>query len=107
MLEGPVPATKAVLARAGLSVEDLDLVEVNEAFSSVPLAWARAMTGGGLSKVNVNGGAIARGHPPVAAFNYAQEKTSKSITISLATLEGAAYMNNPFWFAMFFALIYA
>lgn len=63
MLEGPVPATKNVLAKAGLTVQQLDLVEVNEAFSSVPLAWARAMTGGDLSKVNVNGGAIARGHP--------------------------------------------
>merc|ERR1712176_333374 len=63
MLEGPVPATKMVLAKAGLTVGDLDLVEVNEAFSSVPLAWARAMMGGDLSKVNVNGGAIARGHP--------------------------------------------
>lgn len=63
MLEGPVPATKSVLAKAGLRVEDLDLVEVNEAFSSVPLAWARAMVGGDLSRVNVNGGAIARGHP--------------------------------------------
>lgn len=63
MLEGPVPATKNVLAKAGLTVQDLDLVEVNEAFSSVPLAWARALNGGDLSNVNVNGGAIARGHP--------------------------------------------
>merc|ERR1712039_199826 len=63
MLEGPVPATKNVLAKAGLSVSDIDLVEVNEAFSSVPLAWARAMVDGDLTKVNVNGGAIARGHP--------------------------------------------
>jgi acetyl-CoA C-acetyltransferase len=63
MLEGPVPATKAVLSKAGLTLDDIDLVEVNEAFSSVPLAWARALTGGDLSKVNVNGGAIARGHP--------------------------------------------
>merc|ERR1719271_1887027 len=44
-------------------MSDIDLVEVNEAFSSIPLAWARALTGGDLSKVNVNGGAIARGHP--------------------------------------------
>merc|ERR1712048_1296683 len=58
---GPVPATKMVLAKAGLTVGDLDLVEVNEAFSSIPLSWARAMMGGDLSKVNV--GAIARGHP--------------------------------------------
>jgi bile acid-coenzyme A ligase len=63
MLEGPVPATHQVLAKAGLTIDDIDLVEVNEAFSSIPLAWARAMTNGDLSKVNVNGGAIARGHP--------------------------------------------
>merc|ERR1719198_2301106 len=63
MLEGPIPATRAALGKAGLKVEDLDLVEINEAFSSIPLAWARAMTGGDLSRVNVNGGAIARGHP--------------------------------------------
>jgi len=63
MLEGPIPATKAVLAKAGLTVKDMDLIEVNEAFSSIPLAWAKAMVGGDLSRVNVNGGAIARGHP--------------------------------------------
>lgn len=63
MLEGPVPATKAVLDKAGLAVKDLDLVEVNEAFSSIPLCWARALNGGDLTNVNVNGGAIARGHP--------------------------------------------
>jgi len=63
MLEGPVPATEQVLGKAGLAIKDIDLVEVNEAFSSVPLAWARAWTGGDLSRVNVNGGAIARGHP--------------------------------------------
>ena len=44
-------------------MDEIDLIEVNEAFSSIPLAWARAMTGGDLSRVNVNGGAIARGHP--------------------------------------------
>jgi acetyl-CoA acetyltransferase family protein len=63
MLEGPIPATQQVLAKAQLQIEDVDLVEVNEAFSSIPLAWAKAMTGGDLTKLNVNGGAIARGHP--------------------------------------------
>ena len=105
MLEGPIPATREALARANLTIDDIDLVEVNEAFSSIPLAWAAAMTGGDLTKVhavpirtvkwdclwrrlrvcfrslqhccasseslaafmggqvNVNGGAIARGHP--------------------------------------------
>lgn len=63
MLEGPIPATQNVLRRAGLSMQDIDLVEVNEAFTSIPLAFAKAMTGGDLSRVNVNGGAVAHGHP--------------------------------------------
>ena len=57
MLEGPIAATQQVLKKAGLTMEEIDLIEVNEAFSSVPLAWAKAMTGGDLSRVNVNGGA--------------------------------------------------
>jgi len=62
MLEGPIPATKKVLEKAGLSIDDIDLFEVNEAFGSVPLAWAKA-TGADLDKLNVNGGAQALGHP--------------------------------------------
>ncbi len=62
MLKGPIPATAKVLDKAGLSVEDIDLFEVNEAFSSVVLAWQKE-TGADLSKVNVNGGAVAMGHP--------------------------------------------
>ncbi|SHN43676.1 acetyl-CoA C-acetyltransferase [Cryptosporangium aurantiacum] len=62
MLTGPIPATRRALARAGLSVDDIDLFEVNEAFASVVLAWA-AEVGADLSRVNVNGGAIALGHP--------------------------------------------
>ena len=62
MLEGPIPATAQVLRKAGLSLEDISLFEVNEAFASVVLAWERA-TGADLSLVNVNGGAIAIGHP--------------------------------------------
>jgi acetyl-CoA C-acetyltransferase len=62
MLTGPIPATRAVLARAGLSIDDIDLFEVNEAFASIPMAWAQE-TGGSMSKTNVNGGAIALGHP--------------------------------------------
>jgi acetyl-CoA acyltransferase len=61
-LSGPIPSTRKVLARAGLELEDIDLVEVSEAFASVPLAWAREL-GGDLERVNVNGGAIALGHP--------------------------------------------
>ncbi|MEU0496494.1 thiolase family protein [Mycobacterium sp. NPDC006124] len=62
MLTGVIPATEKVLARAGLTLADIDLFEVNEAFAPVVLAWARE-TGADLAKTNVNGGAIAIGHP--------------------------------------------
>ncbi len=62
MLEGPIPGTRAVLDQAGLAMEDIDLFEINEAFASVVLAWAKE-TGGDLEQTNVNGGAIAIGHP--------------------------------------------
>ncbi|WP_036507014.1 thiolase family protein [Nocardia aobensis] len=62
MLTAVIPATRKVLQRSGLSLADIDLFEVNEAFASVVLAWA-ADTGADLSRVNVNGGAIALGHP--------------------------------------------
>jgi acetyl-CoA acyltransferase len=62
MLTGVIPATEKVLRRAGLSLEDIDLFEVNEAFASVVLAWLQE-TGADAGKVNVNGGAIALGHP--------------------------------------------
>lgn len=62
MLEGPIPATLKVLQRAGLGIRDIDLFEVNEAFGSVPLAWAKAV-GADVERLNVNGGAQALGHP--------------------------------------------
>jgi acetyl-CoA acyltransferase len=62
MLKGPIPATKKILERSGMSIDDIDLFEVNEAFASVVLAWAKE-TGADLAKTNVNGGAIALGHP--------------------------------------------
>ncbi len=62
MLTGPIPATAKVLARSGLSLADIDIFEVNEAFASVPLAWL-AETGADAKQLNVNGGAIALGHP--------------------------------------------
>ena len=62
MLEGPIKATEKVLEKAGLGIDDIDLFEVNEAFGSVPLAWAKA-TGADIDKLNVNGGAQALGHP--------------------------------------------
>ena len=62
MLSAPIPATAYALERSGMSLDDIDLVEINEAFASVVLAWQRE-TGADLAKVNVNGGAIALGHP--------------------------------------------
>jgi acetyl-CoA acyltransferase len=62
MLTAPIPATRKVLERAGLSVDDIDVVEINEAFASVVLAWQKE-TGFDLERVNRNGGAIALGHP--------------------------------------------
>ncbi len=62
MLTGPIPATHKALERSGLSMDDIDLVEINEAFASVVLAWEKELSPD-MSKVNVNGGAIALGHP--------------------------------------------
>jgi len=62
MLEEPIPATRKALARAGMTIDDIDLYEVNEAFASVPLAWLKEI-GADPAKLNVNGGAIALGHP--------------------------------------------
>ncbi|MGV3482574.1 MAG: acetyl-CoA C-acetyltransferase [Sphingobium sp.] len=62
MLEAPIPATERALGRAGLSIGDIDLYEVNEAFAPVPLAWAQAL-GADPARMNVHGGAIALGHP--------------------------------------------
>jgi acetyl-CoA acetyltransferase len=62
MLAGPIPATRKVLHRAGLSTDEIDLFEVNEAFAPVPLAWQEDI-GVGIDRLNVNGGAIALGHP--------------------------------------------
>jgi acetyl-CoA acyltransferase len=62
MLTGPIPATTKVLERAKLTLDDIDLVEINEAFASVVLAWEKEHHPD-MDKVNVNGGAIALGHP--------------------------------------------
>ena len=62
MLEGPIPATEKVLKDSSLSIEDVDVFEINEAFASVVLSWAKTV-GADLSKVNPNGGAISLGHP--------------------------------------------
>ncbi len=62
MLEGPIPATRKLLKRAGLNIGDIDVFEINEAFASVVLAWAKTL-GPDMKRVNPNGGAIALGHP--------------------------------------------
>ena len=62
MLTGPIPATQKVLAKAGMTIDQIDLFECNEAFASVPLAWMKE-TGAPYDRVNTMGGAIAHGHP--------------------------------------------
>ena len=62
MLTGPIPATQHALAKAGMSIADIDLFECNEAFASIPMAWMKEL-GVPHEKVNVQGGAIALGHP--------------------------------------------
>ena len=62
MLEEPIPGTRKALQKSGLSIDDIDLYEVNEAFAPIPLAWLQAI-GADPDKLNVNGGAIALGHP--------------------------------------------
>jgi acetyl-CoA C-acetyltransferase len=62
MLTAPIPATEYALGKAGMTIDEIDLVEINEAFASVVLAWL-ADSGADPERVNVNGGAIALGHP--------------------------------------------
>ncbi len=62
MLEAPIPATQRALKKAGMTIDEIDLYEVNEAFAPVPLAWLQAL-GADPARLNVNGGAIALGHP--------------------------------------------
>jgi acetyl-CoA acyltransferase len=63
MLDGPIRATQQVLKRARLELDDIDVVEINEAFASVVLAWAKELEVTDMQRVNPNGGAIALGHP--------------------------------------------
>ena len=62
MLEGPIPATRKILARNSMSIDDIDLIEINEAFAPVIAAWRRELSPD-MDRVNVNGGAMALGHP--------------------------------------------
>ena len=80
MLEAPLPATERALKKAGMSVDDIDLFEVNEAFASVPVAYIKTL-GVDPEKINVNGGAIALGHPLGASG-------TKLMTTLLNALEG-------------------
>src|SRR5262249_18835650 len=79
LLDGPVHATKAVLDRAGMTMDDIDVFEVNEAFASVVLSWA-SVHEPDMARVNVTGGAIALGHPVGATG-------SRLITTALHELE--------------------
>ena len=62
MLDAPLEATRVALQRSGMSIDDIDLYEVNEAFASVPMAWLKSLHADP-ERLNVNGGAIALGHP--------------------------------------------
>jgi len=90
MLTGPIAATRRILARAGLTLADIDLFEVNEAFASVPLAWMREL-GVPHDKLNVNGGAIALGHPLGASgarimTSLLHEMERRGATLALQTI---------------------
>ncbi len=74
MLEAPLPATERALKKSGMSIDDIDLFEVNEAFASVPTAWLKT-TGADPAKLNVNGGAIALGHPLGGLRHQADDDT--------------------------------
>lgn len=90
MLTGPIPATRRLLERTGLSMDDIDLIEVNEAFSSVVLAWERELKPD-MDRVNVNGGAIALGHPVGASGSrlfgtLLAEMERRDVEIGLVTM---------------------
>lgn len=97
MLTGPITATPKVLAKAGLSMKDIDIFEVNEAFAPIPLAWAKEL-GADLSKLNVNGGAMALGHPvgnsgcrlSVTAINELRRRDANYALVTLCTGGGQA-----------------
>lgn len=92
MLTGPLTATPKVLEKAGLTMDDIDLFEVNEAFAPIPLAWAKEL-GGDMEKLNVNGGALALGHPvgnsgsrlSVTVLNELIRRQAKYALVTLCT----------------------
>ncbi|HEY0691349.1 MAG TPA: thiolase family protein [Kribbella sp.] len=90
MLTGPIPATRRLLERNGMTMDDIDLVEINEAFSSVVLAWERELKPD-MDRVNVNGGAIALGHPVGASGSrlfgtLLAEMERRDVEIGLVTM---------------------
>jgi acetyl-CoA acyltransferase len=97
MLTGPIPATQKALRRAGLTTDDIDLFEVNEAFAPVPLAWQEEL-GVGIDRLNVNGGAIALGHPlgasgarlTITAMNELERRGGRYALVTLCEGGGMA-----------------
>ncbi|MGA3281873.1 MAG: thiolase family protein [Smithella sp.] len=97
MLTGPMTATPKVLKMAGLKMDDIDLFEVNEAFAPIPLAWAKEVKAD-MAKLNVNGGAMALGHPVgnsgcrlcVTAIHELQQRKAKYALVTLCTGGGQA-----------------
>ncbi len=94
-LDGPIPATTAVLAKAGMTMADIDLFEINEAFASVVLSWARVHRAD-MDKVNVNGGALALGHPVgatgarlITTALHELERTDKEFALTTMCQGGA------------------
>jgi acetyl-CoA acetyltransferase family protein len=97
MLTGPIYVTPKVLTKAGLSMDDIDIFEINEAFAPIPLAWAKELKAD-RSKLNVNGGALALGHPvgnsgcrlTVTAINELMRRKARYALVSLCTGGGMA-----------------
>jgi acetyl-CoA acetyltransferase len=97
MLTGPIYATPKVLKKAGLSLNDMDIFEINEAFAPIPLAWLKEVQADP-DKLNVNGGALALGHPvgnsgcrlSVTAINELRRRKGRYALVSLCTGGGMA-----------------
>jgi acetyl-CoA acetyltransferase len=95
MLTGPIPATTKVLERAKMTLDDIDLVEINEAFASVAMSWGKVHDAD-WNKVNVNGGAIALGHPVgstgarlITTALHELERTDKNLALITMCCGGA------------------
>jgi acetyl-CoA acetyltransferase family protein len=97
MLTGPIPVTPMVSKKAGLKMDDIDLFEVNEAFAPIPLAWAKELKAD-MDKLNVNGGAMALGHPvgnsgcrlSITAIHELQRRNARYALVTLCTGGGQA-----------------